>query len=132
MPLAALLAPALRALQLGDDAASGLGERAERARLRLIATAVALAAAGTAAAGPIAFVAFVVGPDRPAPGRARAGWRWCRRRSSACSWSPPSDFVALHLLPGDVQLPVGVVTGAIGAPYLLWLLAVTGRAEARR
>jgi iron complex transport system permease protein len=43
-----------------------------------------------------------------------------------------SDFVALHLLPGHVQLPVGVVTGAIGAPYLLWLLAVTGRAGGRR
>ena len=36
------------------------------------------------------------------------------------------DFVAQHLL-GE-QLPVGVVTGAVGAPYLLWLLATANRA----
>jgi iron complex transport system permease protein len=33
--------------------------------------------------------------------------------------------VAAYLIP-DVNLPVGVVTGAFGAPFLLWLLA-TGR-----
>jgi iron complex transport system permease protein len=42
-----------------------------------------------------------------------------------------ADLVAQHLLPGDIQAPVGVVTGAIGAPYLLWLLAVSDRGAAR-
>ncbi len=130
-PLAALLAPALRALQLGDDAASGLGEHAEGARLGLIATAVALAAAGTAAAGPVAFVAFVSAPiARRVVGTGALSLVPCALVGALVVTA--SDFVALHLLPGDVQLPVGVVTGAIGAPYLLWLLAVTGRAEARR
>ena len=36
-----------------------------------------------------------------------------------------SDFVAVNLLP--TALPTGVVTGAVGAPYLLWLLATTNR-----
>lgn len=36
------------------------------------------------------------------------------------------DFAAQHLL--GAQLPVGVVTGAVGAPYLLWLLATANRA----
>ena len=38
-----------------------------------------------------------------------------------------ADLVAQHapLLP---QLPVGVVTGVVGAPYLLWLLVRAGRA----
>ena len=36
-----------------------------------------------------------------------------------------SDFVAVELLP--FEPPTGVVTGAIGAPYLLWLLATTNR-----
>ncbi len=36
-----------------------------------------------------------------------------------------SDLVAEHALP--VALPTGVVTGAIGAPYLIWLLATANR-----
>ena len=36
-----------------------------------------------------------------------------------------SDLVAEHALP--VALPTGVVTGAVGAPYLIWLLATTNR-----
>ncbi|MGL3201248.1 MULTISPECIES: iron chelate uptake ABC transporter family permease subunit, partial [Curtobacterium] len=33
-----------------------------------------------------------------------------------------SDLVAQFAIPGTA-LPVGVVTGVVGAPYLLWLLA---------
>jgi iron complex transport system permease protein len=36
-----------------------------------------------------------------------------------------ADFTGAQLL--GVRLPVGVVTGAVGAPYLLWLLARTNR-----
>jgi iron complex transport system permease protein len=38
-----------------------------------------------------------------------------------------ADLLAQHLLPGDVQVPAGIVTGLVGAPYLLWLLATTNR-----
>ena len=34
-------------------------------------------------------------------------------------------YVAMNLLP--VEVPTGVVTGAVGAPYLLWLIATTNR-----
>ncbi|MGE3589748.1 MAG: FecCD family ABC transporter permease, partial [Ilumatobacteraceae bacterium] len=61
-PAVLLLARPLRALQLGDDTAKGLGVRVERARLALVLVAVALTAVATAAAGPIAFIAFVAGP----------------------------------------------------------------------
>jgi iron complex transport system permease protein len=40
-----------------------------------------------------------------------------------------ADHVAAYLVP-DVVLPVGIVTGAVGGPFLLWLLArgaATGR-----
>ena len=37
-----------------------------------------------------------------------------------------SDLVAVHVLP--IALPTGVVTGAIGAPYLVWLLVTANRA----
>jgi iron complex transport system permease protein len=33
-----------------------------------------------------------------------------------------ADLVSRSLVPG-LQLPVGVMTGIMGAPYLLWLLA---------
>ncbi len=36
-----------------------------------------------------------------------------------------ADFVGQHLLP--VQLPVGILTAAVGAPYLLYLLVVSNR-----
>jgi iron complex transport system permease protein len=37
-----------------------------------------------------------------------------------------AEFVAANLVP-DTALPVGVVTGALGAPFLLWLLVATNR-----
>ena len=42
-----------------------------------------------------------------------------------------ADYVADYLLT-DINFPVGVVTGALGAPFLLWLLASgrTGRRAA--
>jgi iron complex transport system permease protein len=40
-----------------------------------------------------------------------------------------ADYAAAYLVP-DVNYPVGVVTGAIGAPFLLWLMA-TGRTSRR-
>ncbi|MEV4107487.1 iron chelate uptake ABC transporter family permease subunit [Nonomuraea sp. NPDC049695] len=57
------------------------------------------------------------------------------QRPARTAWPPPlaaglagsfvvlvSDVVARLLIP-DVELPVGVVTGVLGAPLLLWLLA---------
>ncbi|MGE0141037.1 MAG: FecCD family ABC transporter permease, partial [Ilumatobacteraceae bacterium] len=123
-PAVLLLARPLRALQLGDDTAKGLGVRVERARLALVLVAVALTAVATAAAGPIAFIAFVAGPI-------------ARRLVRAPLSIVPAALVgALLLLLSDLvarrafaptELPVGVVTGIIGAPYLLWLLARANR-----
>ena len=55
---AAILAPALRRLELGDDAAVTLGTRVGRARLGLMVIGVATGALVTAAAGPIGFIAL--------------------------------------------------------------------------
>jgi len=130
LPAAAALAGSLRALQLGDDAATGLGVRAERARLWLLVAAVGLAAVATAAAGPVAFVALVSAPIA----RRVVGTGSLALVPAALTGAlvvTLADLVAQHLLPGGVQAPVGVVTGAVGAPYLLWLLAVSGRGERR-
>ena len=44
------------------------------------------------------------------------------RRSSGAIVVVAGDYVADYLL-ADINFPVGVVTGAFGAPFLLWLLA---------
>ena len=123
-PAAVVLARSLQGLELGDDAAAGLGIRVEAARLGLLFTAVALTAVATAAAGPVAAVAFLSGP---------IARRLLGNRPSLVMASLVgavivlgSDFVAANLIPGT-SLPVGVVTGALGAPFLLWLLATANR-----
>ena len=79
----------------------------------------------TAAAGPVAFVAFVAAADRPAPDRQRRSPS-APRRSSARLLVLLSDLVARRAF-APTELPVGVVTGVVGAPYLLWLLARANR-----
>ncbi|PXY33208.1 iron ABC transporter [Prauserella sp. PE36] len=125
VPLALLAGRWLLPLELGDDTAQALGVPLERARMGLIVTAVALAAAATAAVGPVAFVAFVSGPIA----RRLAGGPGIALVPSALVGAlvmTVSDLVAQHAF-ASVQFPVGVVTAIVGAPYLLWLLAVTNR-----
>ncbi|SEN74829.1 FecCD family ABC transporter permease [Cryobacterium luteum] len=126
LPVIRLADGRLRALQLGDDLATSLGVGAERTRLVLLVIAVALAATATAAVGPLAFVAFVAAP---------IAWRVVGTGGLAlipaaligALITTVADFVAQHLLPGQLELPAGIITGAIGAPYLLWLLATSNK-----
>src|SRR6185312_9448733 len=124
LPLMLSNGRALGALQLGDDSASGLGVRVNRTRLLFILGAVALLAFATAATGPIAFVAFMAGPIA------------ARILGPGASLLVPAGLVgALLVLASDLlgqfafdnRLPVGVVTGALGAPFLIFLLAKTNR-----
>jgi len=124
VPLLLALSRPLRLLQLGDDTASGLGIRVERSRIALITVAVGLVGVGTATAGPIAFVAFLSGPI-------------ARRLVRSPVTLIPSALVgALVVVTADLaarrlfapsEVPVGVLTAVIGAPYLLWLLARANR-----
>jgi iron complex transport system permease protein len=115
----------LRILQLGDETAYGLGLRVESSRLGLIVVGVLLAAVATAAAGPIGFVAFVAPPIARrltrSPGPAMIASALIGALVVAVS-----DLIAQHAF-GDTQLPVGVVTGVVGAPYLMFLLARANR-----
>lgn len=121
VPVALGLARHLRVLELGDETARGLGARVEGIRAALLLTGVALAAVGTAAAGPIGFVALV------SPQIAR---RLVGERSLALL--PAGACGALVVITADLvgrrvfaptELPVGVITAIVGAPYLLYLLA---------
>ncbi|HSK23014.1 MAG TPA: iron chelate uptake ABC transporter family permease subunit [Egicoccus sp.] len=115
-----------RILALGDDQARGLGVPADRARAIALLVGVALVAAATSVAGPVPFVALV------APAIARAllddgGPALAASGVVGAVILLGADVVGQHALPGQLAAPVGVVTGLIGAPYLIWLLARTGR-----
>jgi len=129
VPAALLLGRTLSVLQLGDDAAKALGVRVERVRLALLALAAALCGVATSVGGPIAFVAFLSGPISARVLRTgRPGLVPAALVGALITLL--ADFAAQHLLSGAFQLPVGVVTGAVGAPYLLYLLATTTRGAA--
>ncbi|MGV3563313.1 MAG: FecCD family ABC transporter permease [Nocardioides sp.] len=124
-PLLLRQARSLELLQHGDDSAAALGVRVERTRLLCIVTAVVLIAFATAASGPIAFVAFLAGPIA------------ARVVGPGGSLMVPAALVGAVLvlaadLAGqfafDARYPVGVVTGVLGAPYLVYLLVRTHRA----
>ncbi|MEU8006761.1 iron chelate uptake ABC transporter family permease subunit [Catellatospora sp. NPDC049111] len=124
LPLAVVLSRKLRVLELGDETARALGSRVELTRAALLATAVLLVALAVAVAGPIVFVALVAGPiANRLLGPATGGIVAAALVGAVLLLS--ADLVAVHLLP--TALPTGVVTGAVGAPYLLWLLATTNR-----
>ena len=130
IPAVAVLAGPLRILELGDDTASGLGVRVGTTRLAVVASAVVLAAVATAAAGPVAFVAFLAGPI------ARRFVRKASLPASALTGALivlTADYFAANIAPlllDGTVLPVGVVTGALGAPFLLWLLVTSNRKDA--
>lgn len=128
VPLVAGVARALDVLLLGDDQARSLGRRPDLTRGLVIALGVGLACVATAAAGPVAFVAFTAAPIA----RRLLGDGTLALLQAALVGVVlvvGADLVAQHLLPADMAVPVGVVTGAIGGPYLIWLMA-SGRARA--
>lgn len=125
VPLLVALSRGLDAMELGDDTAGSLGARVELTRLGLMLVAVGFAAFATAAVGPVGFVAFVSGPLARALLKG-AGRGFLHAALVGSLVMLVSDLVAQHMLPA-VQLPVGVVTGACGALFLLWLLMASGR-----
>lgn len=110
----------LGAVGLDDDTARAIGAPPVRTRVGAIVLSSVLAAVAVAVAGPVAFVAFVSGPIA----------RRLRGRGAAIGTAAlvgavvvvAADLVAQHALPGSLQPPVGLVTGAVGAPFLVWLL----------
>ena len=120
-PVILYLARQLRMLELGDEAAKGLGARVEQSRAALLLAATAMAAIGTASAGPVGFVALV----SPQISRRLVGGRSLGLLPSAACGSlllVASDLVGRRVF-APTELPVGIITAILGAPYLLFLLA---------
>lgn len=124
LPVALPLAFGLGALALGDDNARALGLRVNRWRAGLVLVALVLAAVATASAGPVAFVALVV--PQVCQRLVRSAWPplMCSAVYGALL-TVGADLVARTVFP--VELPVGIVTAVLGAPYLLYLLVMRNR-----
>lgn len=121
VPIAVACTRHLRALELGDDTASALGVDLRRSKLGLTLSGAGLAAAATAAAGPVGFVALVA----PQIARRLVGERAVGIIPAGLVGAAVmvfADLLARRVF-SPTELPVGVITAVVGAPYLLWLLA---------
>ncbi|WP_392671954.1 FecCD family ABC transporter permease [Streptomyces sp. LN785] len=113
-------ARAQRTVAMDDDTATALGVRLSRVRLGLVALGVVLASVATGTAGPVDFVALL------APQIARRMTRTAQI-PLLCSALLGAvivvfgDLLARRLF-SPTELPVGVLTAAVGAPYLIWLI----------
>ncbi|MEU2157330.1 iron chelate uptake ABC transporter family permease subunit [Streptomyces sp. NPDC019396] len=126
LPAAVLLGRLMDTLQLGDDMARGLGTRVQSVRVAALLCSVGLVAFGTATAGPVAFVALAA----PQIAQRLAGTAHPTPLASGLTGAFVvllSDLAARKAIPGT-ELPVGIVTGVLGAPVLLWLLIRANRA----
>lgn len=114
----------LEALRMGDDMAAALGVRVTRTRAIIIIAAVGIIATATAVTGPIAFVAFLSGPIA-ARIVGNSGSLLLPSALVGATLVLMGDYVGQFLLPA--RYPVGVVTGALGAPYLIFLIVRLNR-----
>lgn len=128
LPLPLLLSKRLDVLGLGDDIAEGLGTLVKRTRIQLLALSVIFTGMSVAVAGTIGFIGLI------APHMAR-------RLVGPLHYKllPVSALLgAIVLLLGDTigrvlivprEIPAGIVTAVIGAPYFLYLIRRENRGK---
>lgn len=118
--IALVLARQINILNLGEDVARGLGQKTVWVKIAAGIAVLLLAGSAVAAAGPIGFVGLVV----PHIVRLLIGidYRWILPYSAV--------FGAILLLTSDIvarliiqpqELPVGIVTALVGAPFFIYL-----------
>jgi iron complex transport system permease protein len=105
----------------GEETAANLGIDVGRTRLLLFAIAGALTASAVALAGMIGFVGLVI------PHICRLLWGPGHRRLLPCAALLGSSFLILadaiaRSVYAPAEIPVGVVTALLGAPFFLYLL----------
>lgn len=123
VPLAvacAVLADRMHLLELGEDTATALGVRSGAVRIVLILVGVGLTAVVIALCGPIAFIALAA-PQIARRITGSAGVTLTGSAATGAALLIGSDILAQRLF-APTQLPVGVVTVALGGGYLVWLL----------
>mgnify|MGYP006425364537 FL=1 len=111
----------LNALSLGDEVARGLGSAIEWRRGILLLTSVALASASVATAGAIGFVGLM----SPHLSRQLVGGTHEGQLPTAAMMGGMlvviADLLGRMLL-APTELPCGLITAAVGAPFFVYLL----------
>lgn len=119
--LALVCANYLNILQLGDEMARGLGLNVEVVRIAMTAVAALLAASAVSVAGLLGFVGLIV----PHAARLLIGsdYRFLLPASALLGIGVVtlSDTLARTMF-SPVELPVGIIMAALGAPFFLFLL----------
>lgn len=121
IPLALLYSKTFDLLTLGDAKAATLGVNVPRERLLLLALAVLLAAIAVAVAGPIAFLGLVA----PHLARKIVGGRHLYLLPAAMLTGAlilQMSDIAVRSIDPPLELPAGIFTALIGAPYFFYLL----------
>lgn len=118
---AVLLSGRLNILSLGDDVAAGLGVLTDRTRIAILAVVGLLTAAAVATAGLVSFVGLVcphlarytVGGDNRVliPVSALYG-----------ALLVTAADLAARLVISPSEVPMGIITAGVGAPFLLYLV----------
>jgi iron complex transport system permease protein len=123
--LALLGARPLNLLLLGEGTARSLGMRVETIRFGMAAVAILAASTAIAVAGIVSFVGLVV----PHIVRTVVGSDY-RRLMIGCVFAGPALMVSADMIArlalAPIQVPVGVVTGLIGGPCVLYLMRRRG------
>ncbi|KZN14158.1 Fe(3+) dicitrate ABC transporter permease subunit FecD [Marinomonas sp. TW1] len=121
IPAALWLAKPLNLIHLGDEHATSLGTHTNAVRLAALAIAVGLTASCVAICGPIGFLGLVA----PHLTRKLVGGRHQALLPATMLVGAIllllADLVARTIDP-PIELPAGIMTAIIGAPYFLWLL----------
>lgn len=128
IPVVLALTRRLRLLELGDDSASGVGVDVVATRIGGIVAGIALVAVGVATAGPIGFLALAA----PQLARRLTGAPGIAPLASMATGAVllvVADLLAQRLL-SPFQIPVGLLTSAVGGAYLVWLLTIARKPAA--
>jgi len=118
----------LNALLTGDDAATSLGVDVQRLRLRMVVVTSLLTGVLVAVSGAIAFVGLVV------PHAVRLLVGSDHRRVLPVALLTGAVFLQLvdtlaRTVRPPVELPLSILTAAVGVPFFLWLLRRGDRSE---
>ncbi|WP_018930944.1 iron ABC transporter permease [Gracilibacillus lacisalsi] len=116
------IAKSLDLFQLGEEVATGLGQKVQRIRIVTVIIAVFLTSVTVSVVGPIGFVGLIAPHLIKLLGFQKhyvvilASFLW------GAVVLIGADVLARILDPSFSELPVGAITAFIGAPWLIWLI----------
>ena len=121
LAIAFLLVRQLNVLQLGDQAAQGLGLRIERSRFLAMAVAAPLAASAVSIVGLVGFIGLIVPHILRLLGGYNHSYLIPASAVGGAALMIWADLGARMVL-APTEIPVGIITVLLGGPFLVFLL----------